>query len=142
MLRSGINLRFVTFSIQFKKINPSWAVKDSLDTRPKPSYLLFLPILALPFNIKQLIILVDFALMVIRLIAQVFAFLKKVLTHYVQPYTIEIFTQSCQFPHSQKFRLIQFSNWVFLRQVHRRCFATDLNTAKRRGKTRLPVFLP
>lgn len=63
------------------------------------------------------IVLITFALMVVRLVLKMFSFLKKVLPNSVKPYVVEVLAQSAQLPQSQKSRLIQFSNLVILGQV-------------------------
>jgi hypothetical protein len=75
-------------------------------------------------SIKQLIVLVNLALVIVGLIAQMLAFLKEVWPNRVKPYVLEIFAQSAQLSQSQEFGLIQFAHLVFLSQEHRHCFAT------------------
>ena len=75
-------------------------------------------------SVQQLIVLVNFTLVVVRLVTQVFTFLKEVLTNCVKPYVVKVFTQSAQLPQSQEFGLIKFSHLVLLGQVHNHCFAT------------------
>ncbi|NEQ21032.1 MAG: hypothetical protein F6K28_17755 [Microcoleus sp. SIO2G3] len=62
--------------------------------------------------------------MVVRLVAQVFTFLKEVLAYCVKPYIVEVLAQSAQFPQSQKLGLIQFSDLALLGQVHNHRLAT------------------
>lgn len=75
-------------------------------------------------GVQPLVVLVSLTLMVVRLVAQVFAFLKKVLPNGVKPYVVEVFTQSAQLSQSQKLGLIEFSYLVLLSQEHNGCFAT------------------
>ena len=69
-------------------------------------------------SIKQLIILIRLADMVVRFIAKTFSFLKEILSAFVQCHIEKIFAQACQCSKSIKLLLAKSSKLVLLRGVH------------------------
>jgi hypothetical protein len=65
-------------------------------------------------GIEKPVILIAFAVVVVRFVAQVSRFREKELSYRVKSYIVEVFTQMAQFPQRQKLLLAQVSNLTFL----------------------------
>lgn len=69
-------------------------------------------------GIKQPIILIHFADVVVRFICQAFSFLKEILSAFIQRHIKKIFTQARQRRQGIKFLLAKSSELILLSSVH------------------------
>jgi hypothetical protein len=87
-------------------------LNQSIEAAKRSIY--YLQCLLCNVGIENLIVLIVFAQMVGRLIAQVLMFLKVVLSNGVKTYVIKVLTQSTQLSQSQEFGLAKSAYLVFL----------------------------
>ncbi len=69
-------------------------------------------------RVEKFVVLIAFALVIVPLVLEMFTLLKEVLPHRVQPYVVEVFTQSAQRLQSGVFRLAQIFDLILLGQKH------------------------